>query len=38
MEIQQHDSVVVEVAGYRQGFVKLSERERWCGGEGGTRD
>ena len=23
MEIQQHDSVVVEVAGSRQGFIKL---------------
>ena len=23
MEIQQHDGVVVDVAGYRQGFAKL---------------
>ena len=31
MEIQQHDGVVVEVAGSRQGFAKLSERERCHG-------
>ena len=29
MEIQQHDGVVVDVAGLRQGFAKLlRERER----------
>ena len=33
MEIQQHDGVVVEVAGSRQGFAKLSERERCHGRE-----
>ena len=28
MEIQQHDGVVVDVAGYRQGFAELlQERE-----------
>ena len=32
MEIQQHDGVVVEVAGSRQGFAKR-KRE----GEGGAR-
>ena len=30
MEIQQHDGVVVEVAGFQQGFAK-----RYGGGEGG---
>ena len=34
MEIQQHDGVVVEVAGFQQGFAKLSERERCYGGRG----
>ena len=34
MEIQQHDGVVVEAAGSRQGFAKLSERERCYGGRG----
>ena len=33
MEIQQHNGVVVEVAGSRQGFAKLSERERCHGRE-----
>ena len=33
MKIQQHDGVVVEVAGSRQGFAKLSERERCHGRE-----
>ena len=33
MEIQRHDGVVVEVAGFRQGFAKLSERERCHGRE-----
>ena len=33
MEIQQNDGVVVEVAGSRQGFAKLSERERCHGRE-----
>ena len=33
MEIQQHDGVVVEVAGSRQGFAKLSEKERCHGRE-----
>ena len=36
MEIQQHDGVVVEVAGSRQGFAKLlRERERGVAGEEG---
>ena len=34
MEIQQHDGVVVDVAGSRQGFAKLSERERSYEGRG----
>ena len=35
MEIQQHDSVVVDVADLRQGFGKLlRERERCCRGGG----
>ena len=33
MEIQQHDGVVVDVAGLRQGFAKLSKRERCHGRE-----
>ena len=33
MEIQQHDGVVVEAAGSRQGFAKLNERERCHGRE-----
>ena len=37
MEIQQHDGVVVELAVLRQGFAKLSERERCHGREGGAR-
>ena len=38
MEIQQHDGVVVEVAGSRQGFAKhLRERRRCHGREGGAR-
>ena len=38
MEIQQHDGVVVEVAGSRQGFAKLlrEEDEVWQG-EGGAK-
>ena len=38
MEIQQHDGVVVDVAGSRQGFAK-SKREREVSreGEGGAR-
>ena len=36
MEIQQHDGVVVDVAGLRQGFAKLlRERERDVAGEEG---
>ena len=35
MEIQQHDGVVVDVAGLRQGFAELlRERERFCRGGG----
>ena len=35
MEIQQHDGVVVDVAGLRQGFTELlRERERCCRGGG----
>ena len=39
MEIQQHDGVVVDVAGLRQGFAELlRERERGvAGGEGGAQ-
>ena len=39
MEIQQHDGVVVDVAGLRQGFAKLlRERERGVAGqEGGAQ-
>ena len=36
MEIQQHDGVVVEVAGSRQGFTKPG-RKRCHGREGGAR-
>ena len=37
MEIQQHDGVVVDVAGLRQGFAKLlRERERGVAGEEGA--
>ena len=36
MEIQQHDGVVVDVAGLRQGFASFCERERVrCSGEEG---
>ena len=36
MEIQQHDGVVVDVAGLRQGFTELlRERERGVAGEEG---
>ena len=36
MEIQQHDGVVVDVAGLWQGFAKLlRERERGVAGEEG---
>ena len=31
MEIQQHDGVLVEVAGSRQGFAKLLRRKRGVG-------
>ena len=35
MEIQQHDAVVVDVAGLLQGFAELlRERERCCRGGG----
>ena len=35
MEIQQHDGVVVDVAGCRQGFAEhIRERERCCRGRG----
>ena len=38
MEIQQHDGVVVDVAGSRQGFAKLCEGGGCVGvGEGGAR-
>ena len=38
MEIQQHDGVVVEVAGSRQGFAKRKrEGEVSREGEGGAR-
>ena len=32
MEIQQHDGVVVEVAGFQQGFTKRSGRREMCHG------
>ena len=32
MEIQQHDSVVVEVAGFQQGFAKRCGRREMCHG------
>ena len=35
MEIQQHDGVVVDVAGLRQGFASFCERERGVAGEEG---
>ena len=35
MEIQQHDGVVVDVAGLRQGFTSFCERERGVAGEEG---
>ena len=39
MKIQQHDGVVVEVAGSRQGFAKHQrEGEVSRGKEGGARD
>ena len=34
MEMQQHDGVVVDVAGLRQGFASFCERERCCRGGG----
>ena len=39
MEIQQHDGVVVEVAGSRQGFTKRKREEGGVSreGEGGAR-
>ena len=33
MKIQQHDGVVVDAPGFRQGFAKLLRRRR-CVGEG----
>ena len=39
MEIQQHDGVVVEAAGFQQGFTKRYWRRKRCHGrEGGARD
>ena len=35
MEIQQHDGVVVDVAGFQQGFAKRCGRERGVAGEEG---
>ena len=32
MEIQQHDNVVVEVAGFQQGFTKRCRRREMCHG------
>ena len=32
MEIQQHDGVVVEVAGFQQGFAKRRGRREMCHG------
>ena len=32
MEIQQHDGVVVEVAGFQQGFAKCCGRREMCHG------
>ena len=32
IEIQQHDGVVVEVAGFRQGFAKRYGRRKMCHG------
>ena len=32
MEIQQHDGVVVEVAGFQQGFAKRCGRRKMCHG------
>ena len=37
MEIQQHDGVVVEVAGSRQGFAKRKREERGVTGGRGRR-
>ena len=39
MEIQQHDGVVVEVAGFQQGFAKRKREEGDVSreGEGGAR-
>lgn len=37
MEIQQHDGVVVEVAGSRQGFAKRKRGEEEVSREGGRR-
>ena len=34
MEIQQHDGVVVEVAGFQQGFAKRCGRREMCHGRG----
>ena len=32
MEIQQHDGVVVQVAGFRQGFAERCRRREMCHG------
>ena len=37
MEIQQHDGVVVDVAGCRQGFAELLRERGVAGGEGGAQ-
>ena len=37
MKIQQHDGVVVEVAGFRQGFAKRYGRRKMCHGGRGRR-
>ena len=37
MEIQQHDDVVVEAAGFQQGFAKRYWRRKRCQGGRGRR-
>ena len=37
MEIQQHDGVVVDVAGCRQGFAELLRERGGAGEEGGAQ-
>ena len=37
MEIQQHDGVVVDVAGCRQGFAELLRERGVAGEEGGAQ-